>query len=273
MRECLDCTLIFANPMPSYDPIQFFEDQYSKPNSRAMAGYYDRLKFQQIRQEASANPPYCSTRSELLKLLGQYIAPPARVLDIGCGVGYFLEELTRGGYTAIGVEPSATIVASLKERGFEAYVGDLKTLPDVRCIDAVTMCFALHHIPPEKGMFSHIRERFPNSVLAIMDGYYQKPPYGGYEPPRYIGWWGHASLLTALKMSGYRASCVAMEPKAADYPFPRTAGATNWATHLPDWAKSIVVKGFFALKPCILWLPMLILKSRQQPLVVIGIGR
>lgn len=50
------------------------------------------------------------------------IAPPARVLDIGCGFGRHSIELARRGYTAVGIDPSAAMIAAARQRASEAGV-------------------------------------------------------------------------------------------------------------------------------------------------------
>jgi len=49
--------------------------------------------------------------------------PPARVLDIGCGQGILLYQLTSLGYSAVGVEPSMTASAFGRRQNLEVFQG------------------------------------------------------------------------------------------------------------------------------------------------------
>lgn len=48
------------------------------------------------------------------------IAPPDRVLDIGCGFGRHSIELARRGYSVVGIDPSEAMIAAARQRADEA---------------------------------------------------------------------------------------------------------------------------------------------------------
>jgi SAM-dependent methyltransferase len=67
-------------------------------------------------------------------------APPARVVEIGCGrLGGFVPMLLSGGYAAIGVDPEAPAGESYRRVEFEKL-----ELPER--VDAVIACTSLHHV-------------------------------------------------------------------------------------------------------------------------------
>src|ERR1700751_2235558 len=67
-------------------------------------------------------------------------APPARVLEIGCGpLGGFVPMLRDGGYEATGIDPEAPEGADFRRVGFEDYRPS-------RPADAVIACTSLHHV-------------------------------------------------------------------------------------------------------------------------------
>ena len=67
-------------------------------------------------------------------------APPARVLEIGCGpLGGFVPMLRDSGYAAIGIDPEAPGGTDFRQIGFEDY------LPS-RPADAIIACTSLHHV-------------------------------------------------------------------------------------------------------------------------------
>jgi SAM-dependent methyltransferase len=71
---------------------------------------------------------------------GQLPAPPADVLEIGCGpLGGFVPMLRASGYAATGVDPEAPQQPGYRQIEFERY-----DLPGT--VDAVVACTSLHHV-------------------------------------------------------------------------------------------------------------------------------
>jgi len=67
-------------------------------------------------------------------------APPARVLEIGCGpLGGFVPMLQAGGYAATGIDPEAPEGAGFRRVGFEDYQPSHPA-------DAIIACTSLHHV-------------------------------------------------------------------------------------------------------------------------------
>jgi len=51
------------------------------------------------------------------------------ILDVGCGTGFSTEILKEEGYNVVGVDRAKKMVAKAKERGVDALVADMHTLP------------------------------------------------------------------------------------------------------------------------------------------------
>jgi trans-aconitate methyltransferase len=59
----------------------------------------------------------------LIELLD--VAPPARLLDVGCGDGVLSTQLVERGYSVTGIDASAEMVEAARARGIEAYELDV----------------------------------------------------------------------------------------------------------------------------------------------------
>jgi SAM-dependent methyltransferase len=94
----------------------------------------------------------------------QLPAPPARVLEIGCGsLGGFVPMLRAGGYRATGVDPQAPDGPGYSRIEFERY--DL-----AGTVDAVVACTSLHHV----GDLRHVLDLahgalVPGGVIAVVE--------------------------------------------------------------------------------------------------------
>jgi SAM-dependent methyltransferase len=76
-------------------------------------------------------------------------AAPERVLEVGCGPGYFSERLQRElGVTVVALDISPRMVELARELGVDARVGDVQGLPfDAGAFDAVVANWMLYHVP------------------------------------------------------------------------------------------------------------------------------
>jgi SAM-dependent methyltransferase len=73
--------------------------------------------------------------------------PGARVLDVGCGYGWFLEATRARGALGVGLEPDAPVAARVRERGLEARTGYFPDAldPDER-FDAIVFNDVFEHL-------------------------------------------------------------------------------------------------------------------------------
>jgi SAM-dependent methyltransferase len=93
-----------------------------------------------------------------LTMLNRFVAPEGKdVVDIGCGSGALVRELSARGARMIGVEVSERQLAAALDRdpdGAARYlVGRAESLPiEDGSLDAALFMRSLHHVPPEQLM-------------------------------------------------------------------------------------------------------------------------
>jgi SAM-dependent methyltransferase len=96
----------------------------------------------------------------------QRLLPPSligcRILDLGCGLGYFAREArARGAASVLGIDISERMLAEARRHGSDAgisYVqGSLESfIPDAASFDLVVSMLALHYIADYAGMVRRI---------------------------------------------------------------------------------------------------------------------
>lgn len=111
----------------------------------------------------------------ILPSLGRIVAPVPgmRVIDIGCGQGYFSRALAQGGAEVLGIDAGADLIRIAKDAGggprYE--VGDaaeLKGLPDAS-FDRAVIVLALQNIEPAaKAVGEAARVLVPGGRLVIV---------------------------------------------------------------------------------------------------------
>jgi SAM-dependent methyltransferase len=101
---------------------------------------------------------------------GKPWTPPGRLLDVGCGPGFFLEAAKRRGWEVLGVDPSPFSAPYVAERfGLEVIPALLENAHLAEAsFDAVSLVHSLEHLPdPMKKLSLVERLLRPSGVLFI----------------------------------------------------------------------------------------------------------
>ena len=112
-------------------------------------------------------------RDIVLGVLARHLDPGARILDVGCGTGFFLEA-AGGRYEAWGVDPSSTAVRLCRERGLPKVVeGTAESLPVDGDFDGVLFLDVLEHLDDDIAALAEARRhlRPGGIVLATVPAY------------------------------------------------------------------------------------------------------
>lgn len=216
--------------------------------------------------------PWWRARAALtLALLGRLgVAPPARVLDAGCGWGVVLEALERRGYDAAGMDVSRKALERLDRPGRTLFQADLtRPLPAAAGgFDAVLALDVVEHLDDDRAAVArlgalarpggvvvvsapalpelftefdavqgHRRRYLPDSLRAAFEG-------SGLAVER-VFWWG-SWLVPALRHQRARPRSRPGDSAAASYrrylrlpPRP-----VPWALRLPfAWEQSRALAG------------------------------
>ena len=113
----------------------------------------------QMRADEEKHWWFVARRRVLLSLVASGIQPGARLLDVGCGTGFFLEAAAEK-YAVAGLDPSPQAVGFCLARGLrgvrEGGVASLAGMtPD---LDAVTFFDVIEHLPDDLGALTLARQ-------------------------------------------------------------------------------------------------------------------
>ena len=138
MVRCKNCNLVYSTPILEYDKIEkLYKKSFTSYNEhlenlKETYGYYLREldKFRKSKLETLNSKQYQNTKDRKSKHFGNLklknsnlfrtsdlefrISQQRKLLEIGCGNGFFLEEAARQGYEIYGVEPGKASVAKAK---------------------------------------------------------------------------------------------------------------------------------------------------------------
>lgn len=162
MYRCPECTLEFAGPLLAGD------DEFYGALTR-LPGYYPE-----------AREEYPIVIEEIRKRYGDQ----ATVLDIGCGAGYFLEQLRASGVNNIsGIDLTASSVEVARKKGLNVFCERIEE-SNRGPYDVVCSFHCLEHVEDPVGLIEHsLRQLNTNGTLFISTPYSpQAIEYGWYHP-------------------------------------------------------------------------------------------
>lgn len=134
--ECADCEAVrMDNPPEAGELAEYYGEDYAITADDYFES--ESRRFFRIPEQIS-----------LIAEIAESIEPPARILDVGCDKGYFLDEARRFGFDVCGAEPSR------RAREYCARVG-VECAPLIEetpgKFDVVDMWHSLEHFPDPVG--------------------------------------------------------------------------------------------------------------------------
>jgi SAM-dependent methyltransferase len=209
-RRCHTCTLEFAYPLRlGKDPLEFFDSAYrGRIKENAMDDFASRVKQREIILHKLQDPTlwfWTPAFRDVLNWLKERFKPGSTVLEVGCGLGFFLHTLRREGFHAVGLDVAQLAVDLNRQDGFPVWHGQVASAPvNWMTPDAIVMFFMLHHLDDPLSFLKTVRERWPNVPLAIAQ--YGPSNLGEVRssPPRTLIRWNSKSLATTLSLAGYQ---------------------------------------------------------------------
>jgi SAM-dependent methyltransferase len=147
--QCKDCTLAFLDPM--YDEAEqanFYPEHYYAFGDRFTVPQPVSLKSKiwrsMISRESTSRDPKFSK--------------PGRVLDIGCGSGWFLGQMREKGWDVTGVEPNAAAAEfGRNEKGLNILTGSLLTTEfPSESFDYIRMNHSFEHMDQPNEVLNEI---------------------------------------------------------------------------------------------------------------------
>lgn len=156
VAECKACSLGFMNPRPDWSDLEpYYSPQYAP-----------------YQPSYSASSPSDDETLAQARAAGTFrhidIPEGKRVLDVGCGGGYFLRICAKLGATVQGVDPSPIAAAQARAQGIEVFNGLLEDFDTQDRFDVITMSQVLEHTPDPVGTLKKMKSLLaPGGMIWI----------------------------------------------------------------------------------------------------------
>jgi 2-polyprenyl-3-methyl-5-hydroxy-6-metoxy-1,4-benzoquinol methylase len=204
---CNNCTHQFTNPRPIEKRIgkYYQSDRYvshsgdDKGRMGLTYKIYDIVRNINIKSK--------------LRLIKKY-HKSGKLLDLGCGLGYFLNGvITDGTFSATGVDVSDEALAYVKKKfniiGFDETYLD-KFEPNM--FDVITLWHVLEHVYDLKARLKQLKRILkPNGTMFIAvpnsaswDAKHYKKYWDGYDVPRHIHHFSRESFVKLFEENGFK---------------------------------------------------------------------
>ena len=197
---CNNCSLNFLSPrLTEASMLNLYQDQNYFKSAVPGQGYGEYLDVRQNWHKSFARR---------LRQIQQY-RPVGRVLDVGCGPGFFLGAAANMGYDVWGLDPSAYIVGVAQEKfGARVRQGTIHTVGfELHSFDVIVAFDTFEHIYDPTRFLDAARELLkprgvlaittpdPTSVLARVFG----RRWVSFKIPEHIFYWSRSTLARAME--------------------------------------------------------------------------
>lgn len=200
--KCNGCGLVFTNPRPVEDQNHLYykaADYISHTNStKGLIGFlYKQVRRVNLKRKVAVLKKHQSGK---------------KVLDIGCGTGFFPKAANQFGFTSVGLEPDPDALKFARENNqVEAY--GLEKLGEYsKAFDTVTMWHVLEHVYHLRDQLGLITKALQSNGLLIIavpnyksyDGQLYGPFWAGYDVPRHLYHFEESTVKTLVEPFGFQ---------------------------------------------------------------------
>lgn len=217
MYRCHGCRAAFVFPRPTDAFLAEFYNSFHQADEQG--GMYDGME-----QRMQADFP-----AKVGLVQHAFGGKPGRLLDVGCGKGFFVKECVKNGLDAEGVDLSDSGVRFAKEKlGVKATQGLLSDLKSgLGLFDVVTFWATIEHLPDPIATLRDMRDVLkPGGKLlldtGIGDDWLDRLLPGRvqwYDPPQHLFVFSNAGMKAAIEKSGFRL--LALNPSFERSPMRR----------------------------------------------------
>ena len=177
--KCTACGLAFLDPRPSPDELSRYYER----------DYFDSHYDQGLRRESPEMRRRLSQEQHRIRFIRRY-KKNGHLLDIGCGMGYFLYACSLQGFEVEGMDISDASTAYIRaELGLDVKTGTVDRIgyEDGR-FDIITMWHFLEHSPDPRAYLESASRWLKDDGILVVDVPNHESTDARNQWPRWTGW-------------------------------------------------------------------------------------
>jgi SAM-dependent methyltransferase len=203
--ECRDCGLRALSPMPTLDDLV-------QVNAETVHPFFNAC----LEDEESYRRYFARKLDDLAQRV-----PGGRLLDVGCGAGFFLDAARSRGFMVSGLDLSPVPAAYARDTlGLDVHVGSVYGFDAAPAsFDAITIFQTIEHDPHPAALCERLYELLaPGGALMVTtpaaDGFVARAMgrfWFGYRNVEHVSFFSRRSLRHALVRAGFEIDFVDVE--------------------------------------------------------------
>ncbi|MBF0508463.1 MAG: glycosyltransferase [Deltaproteobacteria bacterium] len=203
IMRCRDCRLAFVSPRPSEAALtRFYSQGYFTSDSENNVGYQNY---------GAMEPELVKTFQRRLREIQGFIRG-GRLLDVGCGYGYFLQAAQPIFSECRGLDVAPEACEQVRRRGFPAFCGELDEAPfENEQFDLVAMSDLFEHIYRPQDFLDQVKRVLkPDGLLYLttpnMAGLLARVSgrrWVSFKLPEHVVYYTPASISKILSLAGF----------------------------------------------------------------------
>lgn len=200
IQKCTSCRLVYVSPHPTKEALEeYYAQFYPTPSDDVVASWSHDASFRQT-----------------LRILKHYCPDGGRLLDVGCGLGIFLQTLGNE-WELTGIEPNANACERARQAVPRAKIvhGDVLSVPpSAEKFEAVTFLASLEHMADPASVLRHVSDMLTEKGLIVIRTPYIEwfftmkrtlPSFPvEFGAPRHLYDFSPRTLRLMLERNGYR---------------------------------------------------------------------
>jgi 2-polyprenyl-3-methyl-5-hydroxy-6-metoxy-1,4-benzoquinol methylase len=203
--QCRDCSLRFTQDVPDESSIgKYYRSENYISHTDTSKGLVNRI-YKKVRKQTLKNK-----RRLVNKITGR---GKGSLLDIGSGVGAFVNEMQMHGWNVTGLEPDE----KAREIAKKNFHSDLKETTELfklrpKSFDVITLWHVLEHVHRLHPYIEQIKSLLAESGILIIavpnyesgDAKVYKENWAAYDVPRHLYHFSPLSMETLMKAHGLK---------------------------------------------------------------------
>jgi len=203
IHECNECKLLFTEPRPKPEEIgKYYQSEEYYSHQENKKGFIPKL-YEKVKILNLANKYKIATKG----------MKRGKVLDIGCGVGDFLQTMEKNEWITTGIEP-AQKAKTIAQQRIKAEILSPQKINQLEneSFDLITMWHVLEHVDDIKTEINQLQRLLKKGgrlVLALpnyksYDAQFYKEFWAAYDVPRHLNHFSKESIKNIFKTSNLR---------------------------------------------------------------------